>query len=70
MPGVNEVSATIEQVLFRGQITHVHMKMSDGTLLLSNQSSLSNSALLPSLSSGAEVIASWRAESGRIVLDS
>jgi putative spermidine/putrescine transport system ATP-binding protein len=70
MPGVNEVSATIEQVLFRGQITHVHMKMSDGTLLLSNQSSLSNSALLPSLSSGAEVIASWPAESGRIVLDS
>jgi spermidine/putrescine ABC transporter ATP-binding subunit len=68
-PAMNEVTATIEQVVFRGQTTHVHMKMSDGTSLLSNQSGLGLSRL-PDLASGTQVIAGWAADSGRIVLDS
>jgi len=68
-PAMNEVTATIEQVVFRGQTTHVHLKLSDGTSLLSNQSGLGLSRL-PNLASGTQVIAGWAADSGRIVLDS
>jgi spermidine/putrescine ABC transporter ATP-binding subunit len=68
-PAMNELTATIEQVVFRGQTTHVHMRMSDGTSLLSNQSGLGLSRL-PNLASGTQVVAGWAADSGRIVLDS
>lgn len=68
--GINELRATVEQVVFRGQVTNVHMRTSDGTALLSNQSSLATSGRLPSFSSGDEVVASWSSENARIVLDS
>jgi putative spermidine/putrescine transport system ATP-binding protein len=70
IPGFNEVKAVIEQVVFKGQMTHVHMRLGDGSTLISNQPSSSASTLVPDLSPATEVIASWPAQSARIVLDS
>ena len=69
-PGLNEVIATVEHVVFKGQTTHVHMKMRDGAILLSNLSGTVASRLLPSLGAGTDVIASWSADRARVVLDS
>jgi ABC-type Fe3+/spermidine/putrescine transport system ATPase subunit len=69
-PGLNEVIATVEHVVFKGQTTHVHMKMRDGSTLLSNQTGTEASRLIPLLVAGADVIASWSPDRARIVLDS
>jgi putative spermidine/putrescine transport system ATP-binding protein len=69
-PGLNEVSAKVEQVLFKGQTTRVHMRLSDGSILISNQPGSSASALLLDLAPGTDVIATWQARNARIVLDS
>lgn len=69
-PGLNEVIATVEHVVFKGQTTHVHMKMRDGATLLSNLSGTEAARLVPSLVAGTEVVASWSADRARVVLDS
>jgi spermidine/putrescine ABC transporter ATP-binding subunit len=69
-PGLNEVEAMVEHVVYKGQTTHIHMKMRDGATLLSNLSGTEAARLIPSLVAGTDVIASWSADRARVVLDS
>ena len=61
------VSATVEQVVYRGQATHFHLRLSDGEPFLAHVANRPDG--LPGLSAGARVHATWLPGTARLVAD-
>ncbi len=65
----NGTTATVEQVVYRGQITHFHLRLADGERLLAYVPNRSGDMAPLSLPVGIRVHATWSPESARVVAD-
>jgi putative spermidine/putrescine transport system ATP-binding protein len=65
LDSVNSVRATIEQIVYRGFINHIYMRLPNGEPLIAFQNSRPDAVIEP----GARVRARWAAASNRVVND-
>jgi spermidine/putrescine ABC transporter ATP-binding subunit len=64
----NQVAGTVEQVVYRGYVSHIYLRLDNGETLIAFQSNRSDEAgATPEL--GTRVVAVWDAASNRIVRD-
>jgi len=63
LDGVNSVAATIEQIVYRGYINHIYMRLPNGEPLIAFQNVQPDAVI----ERGAQVRASWAAASNRVV---
>ena len=61
-PAPNCLAATVEQAVFHGLLTHVHLRLGTGEALLAISRMAMNAADAPMLAQGARVMAHWQAE--------
>jgi spermidine/putrescine ABC transporter ATP-binding subunit len=61
--------ATVEQVVYRGQTTHVHMKLDDGEPFVAFLPNRLGESSGPTLAAGDRIRASWPPESNWLVAD-
>ena len=64
------VPATVSQVVYRGQATHVHLHLSDGEPFLAFLPNRLGESASQSFASGDKVFASWPPQANRLVTDS
>jgi len=62
--------ATVQQIVYRGQTTHVHMRLADGEPFVAFLPNRQGEAASQSLTVGDRVFASWSAKSNWLVADS
>jgi putative spermidine/putrescine transport system ATP-binding protein len=65
----NGTPATVQQVVYRGQTTHVHMKLGDGEPLLAFLPNRQGERVFSGIGPGDQVFASWLPESNWVVAD-
>lgn len=65
----NGADATIEQIAYRGQVTHVHLRLDDGEPLLGFLPNPSAAPNLDKLSIGDRVSAAWKSNNNCVVAD-
>ncbi len=65
----NAVAATIEQIIYRGSLTHLHMRLDDGVALLAFHQNRAGERAPAQLAPGARVLACWTAENNHFVAD-
>jgi putative spermidine/putrescine transport system ATP-binding protein len=63
----NRADATIEQIVYRGQSTHFHLRRPSGEAMIVVSQSPPGTGGLADLAPGAAVVASWAAERNRVV---
>ncbi len=66
-PGPNKVTGTVEQVVYRGFVSHTYMRLDDGETLIAFQTSLPGGDGAPLPTPGMRVQARWAAGSNRLV---
>ena len=64
----NTTPATIEQIIYRGFATHLHLRMPNGEPLIAFEQNWA-SRVQPSIRPGMQVYAQWNMESGQVVRD-
>jgi ABC-type Fe3+/spermidine/putrescine transport system ATPase subunit len=64
----NTTPAIVEQVIYHGFVTHLHLRLPNGALLIAFRQNRAETGDAPS-TPGARLHASWPAESGQIVRD-
>jgi spermidine/putrescine ABC transporter ATP-binding subunit len=64
----NTTPAIVEQVIYHGFVTHLHLRLPNGALLIAFRQNRAETGDAPS-TPGAQLHASWPAESGQIVRD-
>ena len=62
----NMTPATIEQIIYHGFATHVHLRLPNGEPLIAFQQNRDDIGR-PDLQQGSQVLARWTAESARAV---
>jgi putative spermidine/putrescine transport system ATP-binding protein/spermidine/putrescine transport system ATP-binding protein len=67
--GPDCVHGTVEQIVYRGFISHTYLRLDDGETLIAFQSNQPGSDSSAPISSGERVLARWSAGSNRVVLD-
>jgi putative spermidine/putrescine transport system ATP-binding protein/spermidine/putrescine transport system ATP-binding protein len=67
-PTPNTTPAIVEQVIYHGFITHLHLRLPNGVPLIAFRQNRAETGDAPS-TPGAWLHASWPAESGHIVRD-
>jgi putative spermidine/putrescine transport system ATP-binding protein len=65
----NCVLGTVEQVVYRGFVSHIYLRLDNGEALIAFQSNRGDSAGAPPPGPGARVLARWAASSNRVVHD-
>jgi putative spermidine/putrescine transport system ATP-binding protein len=60
----NRVAGTVEQVVYRGYVSHIYLRLDNGTVLIAFQSNGT-----PPPRPGSRVLATWDMESNRVVRD-
>jgi putative spermidine/putrescine transport system ATP-binding protein len=63
------VLGTVEQVVYRGFVSHIYLRLDNGEALIAFQSNRGDSAGAPPPGPGARVLARWAASSNRVVHD-
>jgi putative spermidine/putrescine transport system ATP-binding protein/spermidine/putrescine transport system ATP-binding protein len=66
---VNATPATIEQIIYRGSLTHLYLRMDDGAPLLAFHQNRAGERAPADLSPGGRVIARWTEENNHLVAD-
>ncbi len=66
----NSVSGTVEQIVYRGFINHIYMRLPNGDPLIAYQPNRPGSNGATAIAPGATVRAHWDASSNRVVRDS
>jgi putative spermidine/putrescine transport system ATP-binding protein/spermidine/putrescine transport system ATP-binding protein len=67
--GPDSVPGVVEQIVYRGFISHTYLRLDDGETLIAFQSNRPGSDSGASVVPGARVLARWTPESNRIVRD-
>jgi ABC-type Fe3+/spermidine/putrescine transport system ATPase subunit len=67
--GPDSVPGTVEQVVYRGYISHAYLRLDNGETLTVFQSNRPGSEYAAQVRPGARVLASWSAGSNRVVHD-
>jgi putative spermidine/putrescine transport system ATP-binding protein len=67
VPRPNQAPATIEQILYRGSLTHLHLRLDDGGTLLAYHQNRAGALALTELAPGSRVLALWAQESNCMV---
>jgi spermidine/putrescine ABC transporter ATP-binding subunit len=65
----NRVPATVDQVIYRGSLTHLHLRLDDGTRLLAYHKDRAVAPACAELAPGDRVLAMWAKASNHIVRD-
>lgn len=65
----NSVPGTVEQVVYRGFVSHIYLRLDNGETLIIFQSNRQGSEGAPPPGPGARVLARWSAASNRVVHD-
>jgi spermidine/putrescine ABC transporter ATP-binding subunit len=65
----NQLPATVEQIIYRGSLTHLHLRLDDGGTLLAYHKHRAAGSACPELTPGARVLAMCAKESNHIVSD-
>jgi putative spermidine/putrescine transport system ATP-binding protein len=65
----NCVLGTVEQVVYRGFVSHIYLRLDNGEALIAFQSNRGDSTGAPPPGPGARVLARWAASSNRVVHD-
>ena len=68
-PAANSVAALVEQMIYRGGMTHVHLRLDDGEPLLALHQNRAGERGPPGLELGGRVTARWRPEDNHVVVD-
>jgi putative spermidine/putrescine transport system ATP-binding protein/spermidine/putrescine transport system ATP-binding protein len=63
----NSVSAAVEQVIYRGSVTHFHLRLDNGDPLIAFQQNQEGSSLPVAFTPGSRVTASWGEVNNHIV---
>jgi putative spermidine/putrescine transport system ATP-binding protein/spermidine/putrescine transport system ATP-binding protein len=63
----NSVSASVEQVIYRGSVTHFHLRLDNGDPLIAFQQNQEGSSLPVAFTPGSRVTASWGEVNNHIV---
>ena len=61
--------ATVQQIVYRGQTTHVHMKLDDGESFIAFLPNRLGERAGPAIAAGDRIWASWPSESNWLVAD-
>ncbi len=65
----NEAPATIEQIIYRGSLTHVYLRLDDGASLLAYRPNRSAELTPAELAPGGRVMAQWTEANNHLVTD-
>ncbi len=65
----NSVMATVEQVIYRGGLTHLYLRLADGAPLLAFHQNQAGERAPAELAVGGPVLARWTAENNHVVTD-
>jgi putative spermidine/putrescine transport system ATP-binding protein/spermidine/putrescine transport system ATP-binding protein len=65
----NSVLGTVEQVVYRGFVSHIYLRLDNGKTLIAFQSNRPGSEGGPSPGPGMRVLARWASASNRVVHD-
>ena len=65
----NAIAATIEQIIYRGALTHLHLRLDDGEPLLAFHQNHAGERAPAELQPGGRVVASWTEENNHLVAD-
>jgi spermidine/putrescine ABC transporter ATP-binding subunit len=66
---VNAVAATVEQMVYRGGLTHIYLRLDGGEPLLALHQNRAGERGPPGLDVGGRVTARWRREDNHVVVD-
>jgi spermidine/putrescine ABC transporter ATP-binding subunit len=66
----NGTPAVIEQIIYRGSLTHLYLRLTDGEPLLAFHQNRAGERAPPELAVGAQVMARWTEENNHLVNDS
>jgi putative spermidine/putrescine transport system ATP-binding protein len=66
----NATPATIEQIIYRGSLTHLYLRLDDGEPLLAFHQNRAGERAPPELSPGGRVMARWTEENNHLVSES
>jgi ABC-type Fe3+/spermidine/putrescine transport system ATPase subunit len=66
--GPNRLPATIEQIVYRGSLTHLYLRLAGGQSLLVHHQNRMGEPAAP-LTPGSQILATWAEESNHVVLD-
>jgi putative spermidine/putrescine transport system ATP-binding protein/spermidine/putrescine transport system ATP-binding protein len=67
--GPDSVLGTVEQVVYRGFISHTYLRLDDGETLIAFQSNQPGTGSGVQVVPGARVLARWSPSSNRVVRD-
>ena len=65
----NSTAATIEQIIYRGALTHLYLRMDGGEPLLAFHQNRAGERAPPELAVGGRVVARWTEENNQLVTD-
>ncbi len=68
-PAPNSTHATVEQVIYRGALTHLYLRLDGGEELLAFHQNRAGERAPAELSLGARVMATWTADNNHLVAD-
>ena len=66
---INSVPGVVEQVVYRGYVSHIYLRLDDGETLIAFQSNRPGTEQATPPPPGTRVLAQWAAESNRVVRD-
>ena len=65
----NSVPATVEQIIYRGALTHLYLRLDDGAALLAFHQNRAGERAPTELHAGGRVVARWTEENNHVVTD-